>query len=75
MPVVAWVTLVIAAVIIAVIAIALLRVIINLRHVAFTLGSVIVGVRAIAMQTSTVPEVIPSVNANLKPVRDFCESV
>lgn len=75
MPVVAWVTLVIAALIIGVIAIALLRVIINLKHVAFTLGSVLVGVRAIAMQTSTVPQAVPSVNANLKPVRDFCETV
>ena len=26
-------------------------------------------------KTSTVPEVLPSVNASLKPVRDFCETI
>ena len=34
---------------------------------------VIGGVGVVAHQTRTVPEVLPSVNANLKPVRDFCE--
>jgi hypothetical protein len=29
----------------------------------------------VAQRTSTVPVVVPSVNANLKPVRDFCESI
>jgi hypothetical protein len=75
MPPVAWVTLVIAALIIAVTAVGLLRVILHLRHVHFTLGSVLVGVRAIADQTRTVPEVVPSVNANLAPVRAWCETV
>lgn len=75
MPLVAWVTLVIAAVIIAVTAVALIRVIIHLRHVSFTLATIVVGVRAIAAQTSTVPVAIPSVNKNLKPVRDFCETI
>jgi hypothetical protein len=40
-----------------------------------TLGSVIGGVAVVAQRTSTVPEVLPAVNAELKPVRDFCESV
>ncbi len=75
MPLVAWVTLAITALIIAVTAIGLLRVILHLRHVHFTLGSVLVGVRAIAHQTRTVPEVVPSVNANLAPVRAWCETV
>jgi len=75
MPLVAWVTLAITALIIAVTAIGLLRVILHLRHVHFTLGSVVVGVRAIAHQTRTVPEVVPSVNANLAPVRAWCETV
>lgn len=75
MPLVAWATLLIAAPIIAVVAIGLLRVILHLRHVHFTLGSVVVGVRAIAHQTRTVPEVIPSVNASLAPVRAWCETV
>jgi hypothetical protein len=75
MPLVAWATLEIAALIIAVVAIGLLRVILHLRHVHFTLGSVVVGVRAIAHQTRTVPEVVPSVNTNLAPVRAWCETV
>ena len=33
------------------------------------------GVQAVASLTSTVPERLTSVNANLKPVRDFCETV
>jgi hypothetical protein len=39
------------------------------------LEGVVGGVRVVAHQTRTVPEVIPSVNDNLKPVRDFCETV
>jgi len=75
MPAVAWVTLAITALIILAAAIGLLRVILHLKAVRQTLGTVIVGVWVVAHQTRTVPEVLPSVNANLKPVRDFCESV
>lgn len=75
MPLVAWVTLALAAVVIFFVAVALLRVIFHLKHVNFTLGAVVVGVRAIAHQTRTVPEVIPSVNANLKSVRQWTETV
>jgi hypothetical protein len=75
MPVVAWVTLVITTLIIATAALGLLRVIFHLKVIRQTLGTVVVGAQVIAHQTRTVPEVLPSVNANLKPVRDFCESV
>jgi hypothetical protein len=75
MPAVAWVTLAITALIILAAAIGLLRVIFHLMAIRQTLGTVIVGVWVVAHQTRTVPEVLPSVNANLKPVRDFCESV
>ncbi|MBX6751570.1 MAG: hypothetical protein IRY85_18250 [Micromonosporaceae bacterium] len=71
----AWVTLGITALIVAAAALGLLRVIFHLRAVRRTLGAVIGGVQAVAAQTSTVPVVVPSVNANLKPVRDFCESI
>jgi len=71
----AWVTLGITALIVATAALGLLRVIFHLRAVHRTLGAVIGGVQAVARQTSTVPIVVPSVNANLKPVRDFCESI
>jgi hypothetical protein len=75
MPAVAWVTLVITALIIAAAALGLLRVIGHLRAVRQTLGTVIVGVWVVAHQTRTVPQAVTSVNANLKPVRDFCESI
>jgi len=73
MPAAAWVTLAIATLIIAAAALGLLRVIFHLMAVRQTLGTVIVGVMVVAHQTRTVPEVLPSVNASLKPVRDFCE--
>ncbi len=75
MPAAAWVTLLATALIVAVLAISLLKVIFQLKHVAFTLGTIIVGVNAIAYQTRTVPEVLPSVNANLAPVRSMAEQV
>jgi hypothetical protein len=75
MPAVAWVTLAITALIIAAAALGLLRVIFHLRAAQQTLGTVVVGVWVVAHQTRTVPEVVPSVNASLKPVRDFCETV
>ena len=75
MPAVAWVTLVIAALIIAAAALGLVRVIFHLRAIHKTLGAVVGGVQVVAEKTSTVPVVLPSVNASLKPVRDFCESI
>jgi hypothetical protein len=75
MPAAGWVTLIITALIIFAAALGLLRVIFHLRAIRQTLGAVIGGVAAVADKTSTVPEVLPSVNASLKPVRDFCESI
>lgn len=75
MPAAAWVTLLATALVVAVIGISLLKVISQLKHVAFTLGTIIVGVNAIAYQTRTVPEVLTSVNANLAPVRSMAEQV
>jgi hypothetical protein len=75
MPAVAIVTLVLAAVIIAAAALGLIRVIGHLVATARTLDGVIAGVGVVAERTSTVPTVLPSVNASLKPVRDFCEGI
>lgn len=75
MPAVAWVTLVAAALVIGLTAVALIRVIVHLRHVATTLDAVIGDVESIADRTSTVPERLISVNTNLKPVREWCEGV
>jgi hypothetical protein len=75
MPAVAWVTLVITALIIAAAALGLLRVIFHLKVIRQTLGTVVVGVQVVAAQTNTVDQVLTSVNNNLAPVRDFCESI
>jgi NAD(P)H-dependent FMN reductase len=75
MPAAAWMTLVVAAVIILVTAVGLIRVIYHLSYIRGTLGTVVVGAQVVAHQTRTVPEALTSVNANLKPVRDFCETV
>ena len=75
MPLAAWVTLVLVAIVVAIVGLSLLKVIFQLKHVSWTLGAIIVGVNAIAYQTRTVPEVLPSVNANLAPVRSMAEQV
>jgi hypothetical protein len=75
MPAVAWVTIVIATLIIAAAALGLIRVIGHLLAIRRTLAAVVGGVAVVAEKTRTVPDVLPSVNASLKPVRDFCESI
>ena len=75
MPVVAWVTVVVAVLIIAVTAVGLLRVVLHLRHVHKTLGALLGGVRAVADRTAAVPTAVASVNANLAPVRAWTETV
>ncbi len=72
---VAVVSLVLTGLIIAAAALGLIRVIGHLRAVVKTLDTLIGGVAVIVESTSTVPEVAPSVNANLQPVRDFAESI
>ncbi len=71
----AVVTLVAATLIVAAAALGLVRVILHLVAVRRTLEALEGGVRVIAEKTSTVPTVVPSVNASLQPVRDFCESI
>ena len=75
MPAAAWMTLIVAALIIAITAVGLLRIIFHLRKIRSTLVATTGGVQVIANLTSTVPDRLTSVNANLKPVRDFCEGV
>ena len=75
MPAAATVTLVLAALIIAAAAIGLIRVIEHLNASLKTLRAVTGGVDVIANKTSTVPAVVGSVNASLKPVSDFAESI
>jgi cytochrome c biogenesis protein ResB len=75
MPAAAWFTLIVSAIIVAITAVGLLRVILHLRAIRATLVATTGGVEAIAQLTSTVPARLTSVNASLKPVRDFCETV
>ena len=75
MPAAAWFTLIVSAVILAITALGLIRVIFHLRAIHGTLVATTGGVRAVADLTSTVPDRLTSVNASLKPVRDFCETV
>jgi hypothetical protein len=75
MPAAAIVTLVIATLIIAAAALGLMRVIGHLSATLGTLRALTGGVGVVADRTSTVPPVVSSVNANLKPVSDFCESI
>ena len=56
MPAAAWFTLIVAALIIAITAVGLLRVIFHLRAVRATLVATTGGVQAVAQLTSTVPE-------------------
>jgi hypothetical protein len=75
MPAAAWFTLIVSAVIVAITAVGLIRVIFHLRAIRKTLVATSGGVQAVAQLTSTVPDRLTSVNASLKPVRDFCETV
>jgi hypothetical protein len=75
MPAAAWMTLIVAALIIGFAALGLIRVIFHLRATRATLGALLGGVEVVASQTAPVPDALASVNASLKPVRDFCEGV
>ena len=75
MSLVAWVTVIIALLIVFFAAVGLFRVAVHLRAVDKTLESLNGGVKVIAAKTSTVPTALPSVNASLKPVRDFADSI
>ena len=71
MPAAAWMTVIVAALIIAITAVGLLRVIFHLRAIRATLRQVTGGVQAVEELTSSVPERLTSVNASLKPVREI----
>ena len=67
MPAVAWVTVIIAVLIIAITAVGLLRVVLHLMHVNKTLAALLGGVRAVADKTTTVPTVVGSVQRQPGP--------
>lgn len=75
MPSAAWMTIAVAGLIIVFTAVGLIRIVLHLRAIRGTLRAVTGGVQLVDQLTSTVPARLTSVNANLKPVRDFCEGV
>ena len=75
MPAAAWMTIAVAGLIIVFTAVGLIRVVFHLRAIRATLKAVTGGVQLVDQLTSTVPARLTSVNANLKPVSDFCETV
>jgi hypothetical protein len=75
MPAAAWMTIAVAGLIIVVTAVGLIRIVFHLRAIRGTLGTLTGGVQVVDQLTSTVPARLTSVNANLKPVRDFCETI
>lgn len=75
MPLPAWVMLIAVLVAVAFIALALIRVIVNLNHVTARLDKTIDVVGRIPNFTRPVPQVLASVNSNLDPVRKRAESL
>jgi hypothetical protein len=72
---VAQTTLVSSALIVGITAVGLIRVIFHLRAIRANLAATTGAAQAVADLTSTVPDRLTSVNASLKPVRDFCDTV
>ena len=75
MPAVAWVTVIIAVLIIALTAVGLLRVVAAPGARDRTLAALLGGVARWRTRPRTVPTVVGSVNANLAPVRAWTERV
>ena len=68
-------TLTASALIIGITAVGLVRVIFHLRAIRANLAATTGAVETVADLTSTVPGRLTSVNASLKPVREFCDTV
>jgi formiminotetrahydrofolate cyclodeaminase len=64
-----------SALIVGITAVGLIRVVFHLRAIRANLVATTDAAQAVAELTSTVPDRLTSVNANLKPVRDFCDTV
>jgi hypothetical protein len=68
-------TLTASAVTVGITAVGLTRVLFHLRAIQANLAVTTDEAQTIADLTSTVPDRLRSVNASLKPVRDFCDAV
>jgi hypothetical protein len=68
-------TLAAAALIVGITAVGLVRVLFHLQAIRANLAATTSAALTVAELTSTVPTRLTSVNASLKPVRDFCDTV
>ena len=68
-------TLTTSALIIGITAVGLVRVIFHLRAIQANLAATTGAVETVADLTSSVPDRLTSVNASLKPVREFCDTI
>jgi len=68
-------TLTASALIIGITAVGLIRVILHLRAIQANLTATTGAVETVADLTSSVPGRLTSVNASLRPVREFCDTV
>jgi hypothetical protein len=68
-------TLTASGLIVGMTAVGLTRAIFHLRAIHANLAATTEAAQAIADLTSPVPDRLTSVNASLKPVRDFCDTV
>jgi len=68
-------TLAASALIVGITAVGLIRVIFHLRAIQANLAATTGAVQEVADLTATVPGRLTSVNASLKPVREFCDTV
>ncbi len=75
MPAAAVVTLIGVALTVAALAIYLIRIVFILRHVNFTLGTIIAAIHAIANQTQPLGAVMNDINTDLDNVRRSLEEV
>jgi hypothetical protein len=64
-----------SALVIGIAAVGLTRAVFHLRAIQANLAATTAATQAIADLTSTVPDRLTSVNASLKPVREFCDTV
>lgn len=75
MQLVAIVTLIGVFLTVVALAVALTGVALMLRHVSFTLGTIIAGLRAIALQAQPLEEVLGDINRDLEASREALEGL
>ena len=69
------VTLLGVGIIVAAIALYLINIVLILNHVSFTVGTVIIGVRAIAQACEPLAEVIPQIRNNVAAIDEDLEAL